>query len=424
MSDLPRKKMRDIREIVMAVAQTKSEARSLAKALKEGMTQTFDEIHAGPINPEYFYPLGSNAECSSQHSKKLYKLTRQLTHIKNHLETHPDNQTYSKLLLDSVEEVIGLITSYREETRELPFDWIKQRFLYEEHRGRKLIYPPGNHSQLMAIRPQLVCHESDDECDSVEGSLKDPNFSRLGRLDLVVSKPLVDHDMFTNFLDGHDKQIWQEFKELNEGFHEGEEKRSIEVDSPIVSVVGNFAVAAFNDACKKHAKKGQPNNLHGFEFMECKFKKGSGAYHFYMILKAIEEGKRGTYTAEVVFRTCDDASALCKFVSTNYKPIGTKALAVSYLSCLESICKTFEDLSKEKDKRLTDIFMGVGVPEVYTAEGEMHQHRKIAALTKNGLRSRLEEDKKRHLQSYSIQTTNSGPKQATTSKGKTKLWRC
>ncbi|KAL6528837.1 hypothetical protein OROMI_029013 [Orobanche minor] len=34
-----------------------------------------------------------------------------------------------------------------------------------------------------------------------------------------------------------------------------EEIRSIGVDHPIVSVVGNFAVAAFNKACKKHVKK-------------------------------------------------------------------------------------------------------------------------------------------------------------------------
>ncbi|GKC17730.1 hypothetical protein Tco_1014512, partial [Tanacetum coccineum] len=32
---------------------------------------------------------------------------------------------------------------------------------------------------------------------------------------------------------------------------EGEEKRPIEVDRPIVSVVGNFAIVAFNNACKE-----------------------------------------------------------------------------------------------------------------------------------------------------------------------------
>ncbi|PWA57200.1 hypothetical protein CTI12_AA411470 [Artemisia annua] len=111
----------------------------------------------------------------------------------------------------------------------------------------------------MATRPEVVYPESDDECDTIEGSLKDPNFSRLGRLDPVISKPLVDHD-----------------------------------------------------------------------------------------------------------------------------------------------------LSKERIKRLRDIYVGVGVPEVYIACGELQLLKEFAGLTKKGLHSRLEQDRQRYLQSYSIQTTNSG----------------
>ena len=44
---------------------------------------------------------------------------------------------------------------------------------------------------------------------------------------------------------------WQREAEVTNPEFVNEKKRSIDADHPIVSVVGNFAVAAFNKACNK-----------------------------------------------------------------------------------------------------------------------------------------------------------------------------
>ncbi|GKF77138.1 hypothetical protein Tco_0229608, partial [Tanacetum coccineum] len=63
-----------------------------------------------------------------------------------------------------------------------------------------------------------------------------------------------------SFPNEEEEKIWLEFKEFDKGTRESEvtnlefddgERMSVKADRLIVSVVGNFVVAAFNKACKK-----------------------------------------------------------------------------------------------------------------------------------------------------------------------------
>ncbi|PWA72720.1 hypothetical protein CTI12_AA267910 [Artemisia annua] len=379
--------------------------------------QTREHRYAGIMTG--FSHLGSKIGTSYQNSKKLHKLVRQAIALKNHLKTHMDhNNPDSQKLLRTFEKVIRFVTHYQKDIRDLPFDWIMERFLPSHLRGWKLSYPEAeSRVLLMGTRPEIKDVPSDDdECETVNGSktlegpLKDPLCSRLGIFNLGTPSSLVALDLmrgegmlymvqcFTpteeSFPNQEEEKIWLEFKEFDKGTRESEvtnpelddgERRSVEVDHPIVSVVGNFAVAAFNKACKKHVKKGEDNNLHGFEFMECKYLKVGEFYHFYLIIEAIEEGNPGTYLAEVTCNSFNGVKLLCKFFLTDYKPSGMKAMAVSYFYWLESICKTVDDLYKEKLTRLTEISNHVQVRERPNALSEIRRLKKLHAKLREGL---------------------------------------
>ncbi|GKA16796.1 microrchidia 7-like protein [Tanacetum coccineum] len=117
-------------------------------------------------------------------------------------------------------------------------------------------------------------------------------------------------------LNEEEKKIWLGFKKLDETNpgHFGinlatleEHRTPIEVDNPIVSLVGNFAVAAFNEAIKMYVKKDVHNNLSDFKFVECNYlKMNEDSYYFTIILEAIEEGKAGVYETKVTLGWEDD----------------------------------------------------------------------------------------------------------------------
>nr|GEZ68752.1 hypothetical protein CTI12_AA510230 [Tanacetum cinerariifolium] len=109
---------------------------------------------------------------------------------------------------------------------------------------------------LMATKPEVKYVPSDDderesvnESETVEGPFEDPDISRLGRLNLGIPSPSVylclqRRHGICYLPDTDEQKIWLEFKKFDEGT-----MRSLEADHPIVSVVGNFAFAAFDYAC-------------------------------------------------------------------------------------------------------------------------------------------------------------------------------
>ncbi|GJX53970.1 hypothetical protein Tco_0282339, partial [Tanacetum coccineum] len=129
-------------------------------------------------------------------------------------------------------------------------------------------------------------------------------------------------------------EIWLEFAEFDKGKGTAKlddtndkyvelGKVSIRLDHPIVLLIGNFAVTAFNKNWEMHIKKGEENHIHDFEFMECKYVKADNAYYFFMTIEAIEEGNLGVYEAKVNVNINDDVRiTLSKFILSDRTPIG------------------------------------------------------------------------------------------------------
>nr|GFA83351.1 hypothetical protein [Tanacetum cinerariifolium] len=99
-----------------------------------------------------------------------------------------------------------------------------------------------------------------------------------------------------------------------------EVKRPLEIKNPIVSQIGNFAVAAFNEAVEMYVNKGEDNNIHDIEIMKCKYINMKSAYYFYITIEAIEERKHGVYEAKVDFMRKTCSKTLSHFVLTDIKP--------------------------------------------------------------------------------------------------------
>ncbi|GJZ38375.1 hypothetical protein Tco_0584938 [Tanacetum coccineum] len=124
-------------------------------------------------------------------------------------------------------------------------------------------------------------------------------------------------DIYEVPLNEKEHEIWLEFKEFAKGTAKLDDthdkyvelgKVSIRLDHPIVLLIGNFAVTAFNKNWEMHIKKSEENHIHDFEFMECKYVKTDEAYYFFMTIEAIEEGNLGVYEAKVNVNINDDVS--------------------------------------------------------------------------------------------------------------------
>nr|GEU94851.1 hypothetical protein [Tanacetum cinerariifolium]GEV47288.1 hypothetical protein [Tanacetum cinerariifolium] len=327
----------------------------------------------------------------------LRKLRNEAIAIKEHLKMILNNNSKKDThsLLRSIENIIQIVTHFYEETRDVPYNWMGRRFIPELKRGAKIAYPKShedNEAECKDVMGNLTdptCFiyfdESDDdneeECVDVKGTLTEPNCYTLGRLDRTT--PDVCSELGTGRLSDiirnvyypneFEEKIWKEyFKEFDKETLEvkkanhmciEEELMSIKVDHPMVRVIGNFAVEAFNKACEMHVKNGEHNNLHDFELMECKYIKTSLSYYFYMAIEAIEEGKLGIYEAKVICNSFGHEMILCQFVLTDRTPFGTKAMAVKYLACPRSIFKTVDDLWFEKLTRLKALSKSLGGDE-------------------------------------------------------------
>ncbi|GJT64707.1 hypothetical protein Tco_1016187 [Tanacetum coccineum] len=145
---------------------------------------------------------------------------------------------------------------------------------------------------------------------------------------VVFSNALLlrENDSHTYYPSEYEKRIYIEIYNSTQA---SEEKLSIKVEHPIVSIIGNYAINAFNGAFEQHVKNGEHNRLRHFEFLECKFLKFVCGHHFDMTIEAFEEGYIGTYRTEVIWNIDFCAITVCTFVLTNRKPFGTKALAIS-----------------------------------------------------------------------------------------------
>ncbi|GKA09137.1 hypothetical protein Tco_0688468 [Tanacetum coccineum] len=394
---------------------------------------------------------GNKTTVNGQHggvsSEDLYELYQEAIDFKNHLALHKNDNMRFNILVTSVEDVIHTIASYQEEIQvdlDLPSTSLTNEIMPFSERS-KFFYGPIS-VELLVLKfiqvPEVKIHiqSDDDEFKTVNGRetakphLNNPGCSKIGRLkrvtpdDLVYPPVMTRSDLnryfsvwpiWTPYLlkltptTEKEKKTWQKFEqetletEVTPGTLIDEEKRSIALDHPIVSDIGNFAVFTYNKACNMHVKMVE-HNLHDIEFMECKYKKVGRIYHFYLTIEAIEEGNLGIYEAEVLCESVAYWRSLCKFNLTNRKPFGMKAMAVSYLSCLRSACKTLDDLFNERMTRLNFLCESLAGGESWAVFGEMERLRELHLETLKGLRKKLYQDAHSLFPSDCDRTTNPG----------------
>nr|XP_043611367.1 uncharacterized protein LOC122582998 [Erigeron canadensis] len=265
-----------------------------------------------------------------------------------------------EFLVDSANEVLRILRLYLKDTKSPRFHW-----------GRRAFMPPFRNPDV--VFQLLKVKDCVNICKLVENERAllypdSPGISEPNRLTVdkghALTQPMLDQSIASGYhlpLNRKERKIWLDFKKLDEGNPESgminftfeeDEKRSINLSDPLVSVIGGFAVAAFNKACATHFKKDEQNNVHDFEYMECKYVKETKDYFFYLTIEAIEEGNLGVYEAIVVCSRDDGSRKLLKFVLTDRAPAGMKAMAISLFSCLISTCKTLELVGKARSRRL------------------------------------------------------------------------
>ncbi|KAL6560156.1 hypothetical protein OROHE_006394 [Orobanche hederae] len=262
----------------------------------------------------------------------LYHLIREAVVLRDHLKTNK-NDMDSILDLESAEGTIRIFAEELKKFNELPHNW-------------KYGPSAANTYESLSSLSQLEFNDPLEDNDLLEGHFATTydevlmqllkihnNHVASDRCCAPLKNPL---EWYANTddvpLSRTEKKIWKEFQKFDKkipglssisfpGFEK--EKMPIKIDNPIVSLIGNFAIAAFNEAIEKYVKKGEHKNLRDFEFMECAYIKMRGTeYYFYMTIEAIEEGKLGVYETKVRLEWDDGSKSLCNFVLTDRTPRG------------------------------------------------------------------------------------------------------
>ncbi|GJZ33035.1 hypothetical protein Tco_0578471, partial [Tanacetum coccineum] len=367
---------------------------------------------------------GTNTTVKGQHG--LYELYQEAIDFKNHLALHKNDNMRFNILVTSVENVIHTIARYQEEVQvnlDLPSSSLINKIM--PYSVRSKISPRPISVELLVLKfiqvPEVEIHiqSDDDEFKTVIGRetakphLNNPNGSKIGRLEratpgdlvylpvmtrcdlnrLFSVRPILTSDMLKlTPTTEKEKKTWQKFEqetletEVTPGTLVDKEKRSIALDHPIVSDIGNFAVFTYNKACNMHVKMVE-HNLHDIEFMECKYNKVGQMYHFYVTIEAIEEGNLGIYEAEVLCASVGYSRSLYKFNLTNRKPF---------------------DLFNERMTRLKFLCEALTGGEGWAVFGETQRLRKLHLETLKGLRKKLYQDAHSLFPPDCDRTTNPG----------------
>ncbi|GKB16354.1 hypothetical protein Tco_0850277 [Tanacetum coccineum] len=232
---------------------------------------------------------------------KLHKINRE-AEDKNDSESELDNDL--DFQLKQCEDRIRSLAKRFKKLKQLPHDW-----KYDPATASTFVCAKADISALQKLSPPT--HKTVRCCSQVY----DPNqkFPKTTNVLLNDDERLI----WSEFLDG-DKDV--PALGAVDLLAVDEVKRPLEIKNPIVSQIGNFAVAAFNEAVEMYVKKGEANNIHDIEIMKCKYIKMKSAYYFYITIEAIEERKHGVYEAKVDFMRKTSSKTLSHFVLTDCKP--------------------------------------------------------------------------------------------------------
>nr|GEV01714.1 40S ribosomal protein S13 [Tanacetum cinerariifolium] len=219
---------------------------------------------------------------------KLHKINREAGD-KNDSESELDNDHECEL--EECEDNVRSLVKIFKKLKQLPRDW-----KYDPATASTFVYAKADISALQKLPPPT--HKTVRCCSHVY----DPN----QKFPKATNVPLNDDE----------RLIWSEFLDDDKDYVL---KRPLEIKNPIVSQIGNFAVAAFNEAVEMYVKEGEANNIHDIEIMKCKYIKMKSAYYFYITIEAIEERKHGVYEAKVDFMRKTSSKTLSHFVLTDCK---------------------------------------------------------------------------------------------------------
>ncbi|PWA93184.1 hypothetical protein CTI12_AA073490 [Artemisia annua] len=175
------------------------------------------------------------------------------------------------------------------------------------------------------------------ECYNLGATLEDVFAESIYPLDSRILLVPLNEDQHKCWLKFQDSAKWR-WKHLNvlreTGFlevHLRENKRcfhcgevSIEVDHPFVPVVGDFAVAAFNELCRMYVKKDIEDNVYEAQVIKVTHSLNRYGYNFFITLEAMEENVAGVYEAIVLCHYDDGRQTLIKFIRSPCPPVGMR----------------------------------------------------------------------------------------------------
>ncbi|XP_071734826.1 uncharacterized protein [Rutidosis leptorrhynchoides] len=78
------------------------------------------------------------------------------------------------------------------------------------------------------------------------------------------------------------------------------QSKSIELDDPMVGLIGNFAVNTYNEAYRMVVNEKVEKRIKCIEYLKLSYIK-MDIYYFYLTMTAVEKGKKGFYETKVVF---------------------------------------------------------------------------------------------------------------------------
>nr|GEX94287.1 40S ribosomal protein S13 [Tanacetum cinerariifolium] len=198
---------------------------------------------------------------------KLHKFNRE-AEDKNDSESELYNDHECEL--EECEDTVRSLVKMFKKLKQLPRDW-----KYDPATASTFVCAKADISALQKLPPPT--HKTVRCCSQVY----DPN----QKFPKTTNVPLNDDErlIWSEFLDG-DKDV-PALRGVDL-LAVDEVKRPLEIKNPMVSQIGNFAVAAFNEAVKMYVKKGEDNNIHDIEIMKCKYIKMKSACYFYITIEA------------------------------------------------------------------------------------------------------------------------------------------
>ncbi|GKA78014.1 hypothetical protein Tco_0784551 [Tanacetum coccineum] len=146
------------------------------------------------------------------------------------------------------------------------------------------------------------------------------------------------------------RECWLKFKKIAL-YLEDEGELLVDPHHPIVQIMSDFVVSAFNELCRMYYKKGEEKNIYGAHVTKFVFSTNDHGCTFFLTIEALEEHVVGVYQATVICTIPEGQRTLIEFTRLPLSPIGTK-----YKGMDDLISEKFiSDAVKEKEKYLKSL---------------------------------------------------------------------